>query len=312
MKLDTIYEDSQFNNSTVPEGYLLIFMGYNSGVSDGTVVKRYKDSSGNFGTLAGAQSGISDAEAQEIITSHVTTAENDAQDTQAYLVSSTEISNTLDSIIGTENSDPDQPSVVIPSPVFAQNLSDAKDNADTGQTIATVGNINYLMHNGVPCAQFDGYSYIHCSNSNMMPTGVQDRTLTAYVCPNAESSDKYVLSIGTSNNNTRYGFGFYANNSIGVWAKSNTVYYEFPYDNDVWYHIAVTFSDGIEKVYVNGELIGTNTHENIDTGVGGVCIGAGIEDWVDKFSGFISDVGVWNCTLNAEQVLELYNSIIGE
>lgn len=100
MKLDTIYEDSQFSNSTVPEGYLLIFMGYNSGVSDGTVVKRYKDSNGNFGTLTGTSTGMSDTQAQEIITSHVTTAENDVAETQGYLVSSTEISNTLDAIIG--------------------------------------------------------------------------------------------------------------------------------------------------------------------------------------------------------------------
>lgn len=100
MKLETIYEDIKFSNSVVPEGYLLVFTGYSSGVSDGVVVKRYKDSQGNFGTLAGASAGISDKEAEEIIIEHTTTAESDVQETQAILVSATTISNTLDSIIG--------------------------------------------------------------------------------------------------------------------------------------------------------------------------------------------------------------------
>lgn len=100
MKLETIYEDIQFNNSVVPEGYLLVFTGYSSGVSDGVVVKRYKDSKGNFGTLAGASVGMSDKEAQEIIIEHTITAESDVQATQAILVQATIISNTLDSIIG--------------------------------------------------------------------------------------------------------------------------------------------------------------------------------------------------------------------
>ena len=100
MKLETIYEDIQFNNSVVPEGYLLVFTGYSSGVSGGVVVKRYKDSKGNFGTLAGASVGMSDKEAQEIIIEHTITAESDVQATQAILVQATIISNTLDSIIG--------------------------------------------------------------------------------------------------------------------------------------------------------------------------------------------------------------------
>jgi hypothetical protein len=52
-----IHPDSDYANSTVPTGALLIFLGYDTGAAGGNVVQRYKDSSGNFGTLAGAGGG---------------------------------------------------------------------------------------------------------------------------------------------------------------------------------------------------------------------------------------------------------------
>ncbi len=52
-----IHPDSDYANSTVPTGALLIFLGYDTGAAGGNVVQRYKDSSGSFGTLAGNLAG---------------------------------------------------------------------------------------------------------------------------------------------------------------------------------------------------------------------------------------------------------------
>ena len=49
MALIKIYSDSDFENAAVPEGQILVF----NSIEDGKVVTRYKDSSGNFGTMAG-------------------------------------------------------------------------------------------------------------------------------------------------------------------------------------------------------------------------------------------------------------------
>ena len=49
MDLQKIYADSDFQNAVVPEGQILVF----NGVEDGKPVTRYKDSSGNFGTISG-------------------------------------------------------------------------------------------------------------------------------------------------------------------------------------------------------------------------------------------------------------------
>lgn len=52
-----IHPDSDYANSTVPTGALLIFLGYDTGVAGGNVVQRCKDSSGSFRTLSGAGGG---------------------------------------------------------------------------------------------------------------------------------------------------------------------------------------------------------------------------------------------------------------
>jgi hypothetical protein len=52
-----IHPDSDYANSTVPTGTLLVFLGYDTGAAGGNVVQRCKDSSGNFGTLSGNLTG---------------------------------------------------------------------------------------------------------------------------------------------------------------------------------------------------------------------------------------------------------------
>jgi hypothetical protein len=47
MNLLKIYTDSDFNNTVVPDGQLLTFYV----LRDGKIVKRYKDSNGNFGDM---------------------------------------------------------------------------------------------------------------------------------------------------------------------------------------------------------------------------------------------------------------------
>ena len=47
MNLSTLHIDADFANAVVPAGQLLIFYA----TSNGKVVKRYKDSNGNFGDM---------------------------------------------------------------------------------------------------------------------------------------------------------------------------------------------------------------------------------------------------------------------
>ena len=64
MELTKIYTDNDFKNAVVPAGQLLTFAALDS---NGKVITRYKDSTGNFGTLSGSGGGLdtSDATATE-------------------------------------------------------------------------------------------------------------------------------------------------------------------------------------------------------------------------------------------------------
>ena len=48
MDVKKIFEDADFSSAVVPEGAILTF----NALVNGQVVTRYKDSSGNFGTLS--------------------------------------------------------------------------------------------------------------------------------------------------------------------------------------------------------------------------------------------------------------------
>jgi hypothetical protein len=92
-----------------------------------------------------------------------------------------------------------------------------------------------------------------------------------------------------------------------VWQTGDTARYDVPYEHDVWYHIVITFADGVENVYINGSLVGTNTR-SVNTGDGkAVCVGAGIGDWIDVFMGYIADIRVYNRALTPDEISQLAN-----
>ena len=53
MKIEAIHPDSDFSNSVVPAGTVLVFLGYSTGVATGCVVIRCKTSAGTFYNLTG-------------------------------------------------------------------------------------------------------------------------------------------------------------------------------------------------------------------------------------------------------------------
>ena len=98
MLLSAIYNDSNFIDSKIPEGYILIFYSLDE---NGNIVKRYKDSNGNFGNLGGSgKQDITDEVAKEQIIQITNEIEESKQEIYVKLVEATAISNQLDQIIG--------------------------------------------------------------------------------------------------------------------------------------------------------------------------------------------------------------------
>ena len=97
MDLLNLKTDNDFINSVVPEGYLLVFYSLDN---NGNVVKRYKDSNGNFGNIAGGVNDIPEEEAKVVITQKVEIVEKDVELISVMLVEANTVSTQLDSIIG--------------------------------------------------------------------------------------------------------------------------------------------------------------------------------------------------------------------
>jgi len=76
-------------------------------------------------------------------------------------------------------------------------------------------------------------------------------------------------------------------------------------DPNTWYHVVGTFNGTYLKIYVNGSLKNsTARHTTISTSVNPVKIGY----WFDYFNGTIDEARIWNRSLSATEILNIYNN----
>jgi len=78
---------------------------------------------------------------------------------------------------------------------------------------------------------------------------------------------------------------------------------------NVWYHVVMLSDSGTTKFYVNGVQTATTTSRTYNVPTTGVTIGA-FQPWNTKFfNGSIDEVRVYNRSLTAQEIQELYNFI---
>lgn len=151
------------------------------------------------------------------------------------------------------------------------------------------------------------------ADTNGLPYGNAARSISAWVRldkHNTEDSNTY-FSYGYNSQHSRYGLGIENDGSaLCVFGQGNTTTYNHSFNLNQWYHIVVTFNyDYTEQCYVNGALIGTQTHAGINTQQAGITVGrstnnSSIGDW---FYGNITEVNVYNRVISEYEVQQLYN-----
>lgn len=170
----------------------------------------------------------------------------------------------------------------------------------------------------VPNGLGDGSAYFNktegvIANVDNLPYGNSARTISCLIYPtetNPFDSTMDFFSYGYPSTNNRYGLGIAKDfTSFQVFGYSNTTTYNYSVELKKWYHIVFTFdTDYTEKCYVNGELIGTQTHSNINTLQGSATIGRTTgDDSTSWFYGNIKELRVYNRVLSANEVTTLYN-----
>jgi hypothetical protein len=106
-----------------------------------------------------------------------------------------------------------------------------------------------------------------------------------------------------SNGWTAY-FGF-SNSMIGyvndnaTWVQGSTI-------SSQWQHIALVSAQGTMKLYINGSLADSKNNANGFQATA-VSLLIGNDENNNYFEGIIDDIGIYNCALNASEIVSLYN-----
>ena len=80
-----------------------------------------------------------------------------------------------------------------------------------------------------------------------------------------------------------------------------------------WYHVVVTLdANNGKKIYLNGELDGSNSKTTTLGGLGDHTPYIGRHSVYNYFNGYISDVGIWNKVLSASEINELTHPYLPE
>ncbi len=178
-------------------------------------------------------------------------------------------------------------------------------------TIYTSGQVNGAM-------EFDNNSrtYIEIPHQSDFDFGTNDFTLMAWVKENGDHTGMgnrifgkgdtsgwkgYGMEIGLTNKIRFHIAG--TNPNYNTTLSDSTVYR----GGDKWMFVVGLRESGVLKIYVDGVLAGTGTPPGaIDvSGTYPITIGRVNNNW-DNFDGAIDEVAIWNRSLSAKEILDIY------
>ena len=189
-------------------------------------------------------------------------------------------------------------------------LSGESNFAATGATVAADGKIG-------SCYQFTAASHAIYSNIEFSATTV---SVACWIKLNTvTSTTQWVINLNNSgggNANTLIGF-YITTSGITYTAGSNNITYSTTISPNVWYHICVTWDINVgKKLYVNGELVHTNTTKGAASTATSICISgrssnaAGTAHSFGITGGYVNDVRIYDHVLDALQVKKIAQGLM--
>ena len=202
---------------------------------------------------------------------------------------------------------------------FTYKANDGNSDGNTATvTVKVVSNSKSL--------DFDGDDLVYMSGSTGVFTSAM--TVQAWAKADALQSNKYIVSKGKNTDNTFRAYGLKApytssevdnNGNSGKWLGEmnvgGTEYYISSSTDAVlneWAHLLMTYDGSNIKLYVNGQLEGTqsasgNIGGNNSSGVRFAVGSLEINDSRYRFDGTIDEVAIWNDALSLSDINTLYN-----
>lgn len=191
---------------------------------------------------------------------------------------------------------------VDPSLVFYAPLSAQADSAETGQTFTASGTVTYQTVDGVPCAYFDGSSYLETTSSGL-PVGGSPRTVSVWIKPTRMSSAwQGCFGYGQSSSYMRlYVCLNYSSLAINMYGADINPGIEV---SESWQHVLITTDANTYRIYVNGTLRDDGEQTmNIE---GGVCTIGRLNDG-SNYGGYLASCRIYDRVLSDSEITALAN-----
>ncbi len=177
---------------------------------------------------------------------------------------------------------------------------------EVGIAGSTNGTVTYTTNRKgtANSAMQGGAGYITAPSSIFQFTRAQDFSVSVWFTADAVATSGRLLSTENSEGNFR--IAKYDLNNIAVQYGD---YITQAVTNNDWHHLVYTYSNRLEKVYMDGVLVQTNTDASTEALNYGApfTIGAKAASAFDKWAGKIDDVKVYNRALLQNEVLVLFN-----
>lgn len=171
-----------------------------------------------------------------------------------------------------------------------------------GQLITTVPN-----GIGDNSAYFDGFSYAELSDSNL-PLGNSDRTIVINIYRTGYQGEYRVFfRYGYKADNKMMSLGITEDDTILLNLHGKSFVFEsVPLEMKKWWQIVVTYSDGVETLYLNGAKQSTVSHSAMDTSSGVLSLGNWFNN-TENFQGNMKNLSIYNRALSQAEVSQLYS-----
>ena len=177
---------------------------------------------------------------------------------------------------------------------------------EVGIAGSTTGTVTYTTNRKgtANSAMQGGAGYITAPSSIFQFTRTQAFTVSVWFTADAVESSGRLLS--TENAEGHFRISKYDLNNIAVQYGD---YITQTVTNNVWHHLVYTYNNRLEKVYMDGVLVQTNTDTSTEALSYGApfTIGAKAASAFDMWAGKIDDVKVYNRALLPNEVLVLFN-----
>ncbi len=165
--------------------------------------------------------------------------------------------------------------------------------------------------------EFDGASTTNVNVGNMTAIqGASMFSISAWINVDSIGQQRIFGSWEATASKRIAGFGIHTNNKLLLQISSNGSAFDQSFSTstiasaNTWYHVAVTFSSGTVKFYINGDSGGTDTSSinTIYNLSNDYFIGSFISSTTIPFNGKLDELAIFNTALTEQEVQRIYNA----